>query len=248
MGFVNTQQEALPAHELVVNVVQEDDLDFLNNIDVANLITERGDSIVGQPRSTINVTEIEKALNSHPDIANAEVYMSIDGKLSVDVKQRRPVIRIINADGESYYLDEEGRPMPLSDKFSARVLVANGNILEPYSSRYQLSMKEIAADSALRHRTLLDELFAMAKFINADEFWKAQVQQIYINKDREMEIVPMAGDQKILFGDSTNLEEKFDKLLVFYQEGLNATGWWNKYSTINLKFKSQIVCTKKEKL
>jgi cell division protein FtsQ len=39
--------------------------------------------------------------------------------------------------------------------------------------------------------------------------------------------------------------EKFEKLHTFYLQGLNTTGSWNKYSVINLKFKNQIVCTKK---
>jgi cell division protein FtsQ len=85
----------------------------------------------------------------------------------------------------------------------------------------------------------------MAKYINADDFWRSQIHQIYVNDNDDMEIVPLVGDQRIIFGDTTSMEEKFKKLLTFYQEGLNTTGWWNKYSTINLKFKNQIVCTKK---
>jgi cell division protein FtsQ len=246
MGFVNTEQERSPGTALNVHVVAEPDLDFLNQLDVQDLIRSRGDSIIGQPRSSIDVAAIEKALNSHPDIKNAEVFLSIDGKLSVEVKQRRPLVRIINTDGESYYLDEEGKPMPLSDKFSARVLIANGNIFEPYSGRYMLSMQDLSKDSAMLANSVLDELYAMAAFISKDEFWRAQVQQVFINADKEIELVPTAGDQKILFGDTTDLEEKFEKLLTFYQQGLNATGWWNKYSQINLKFKNQVVCTRKE--
>ena len=40
-------------------------------------------------------------------------------------------------------------------------------------------------------------------------------------------------------------EEKFEKLKMFYTEGLNKTDGWNKYSTINIKYKNQVVCTKK---
>ena len=86
----------------------------------------------------------------------------------------------------------------------------------------------------------------MATYIDADPFWKSQVQQVFINDDKEMELVPMVGNQKIIFGDTTCMDEKFKKLLIFYSQGLNTTGWWNKYATINLKFKNQIVCTKKE--
>lgn len=246
MGFVNKEQDSLLCKSLDIKVNQDDDLYFLDKMDIAQLIFKRGDSIINQPKSTVNIPAIKQALNSHSDIANAEVYITIDGRLKVAVKQRKPVLRVFNLTGDSYYLDDEGKLMPLSDKYTAKVLVANGNIPEAYATSYKYSIAEISKDKEKKKNTMLDELYAMATYIDADEFWKAQVQQIYINTDNDMEIVPMVGNQKIIFGDTASMDEKFKKLLIFYQQGLNTTGWWDKYSIINLKFKSQIVCTKKE--
>jgi len=245
MGFVNKEQDAQLCKALDVKVNQDGDLYFIDKLDIAQLLKDRGDSIVGQPKATVNITDIERSLNSHAAISKAEVSMSIDGVVKVDVKQRNPVIRVINADGDSYYLDDEGKLMPLSDKYTMKVVVANGNIIEPYSKYFMHSMADIAKDSTLKATSMLDELYAMATYIHADGFWRSQVQQIYINSEKDMEIVPMAGNQKIIFGDTTAMDEKFKKLLTFYREGLNTTGWWDKYSVINLKFKNQIVCTKK---
>ena len=246
LGFVNKEQDSLLCKSLDIKVNQDDDVYFLNKMDIQQLIKERGDSIIGQPKSTVNIPELENALNSHPDIASSEVYITVNGEVKVKVTQRKPIIRIINTNGDSYYLDIEGTLMPLSDKYTARVLIANGDIIEPYAKRYTYSIARIAADSVMSKNSMLDELYAMANYINADEFWKAQVQQIYVNTDKDMELVPRVGDQKIIFGDTTAMDEKFKKLLTFYRQGLNTTGWWDKYSTINLKFKNQIVCTKKE--
>lgn len=245
LGFVNKEQEGLLCTGMDVTVDHDDDLYFLDKLDVEKLIRDSGDPIDGQIKQSVDVTKIEKALNSHAAIANAEVTLTINGELKVHVKQRKPVMRLINANGESYYIDNTGRPMPLSDKYTARVLIANGNIMEPYSGRYMYNMNDISKDSLVKASSMLDELYAMANYINADEFWQAQIQQIYVNKDKEMEIVPMVGDQRIIFGDTVAMDEKFKKLMTFYQEGLNTTGWWDKYSSINLKFKNQIVCTKK---
>lgn len=245
MGFVNKEQDSLLCKKLDIKVNQEGDLYFIDKIDIAQLMKDRGDSIIGQPKSSVNVADIEQALNSHAAISKAEVSMSIDGEVNVDVKQRKPIIRIINADGDSYYLDDEGKLMPLSDKYTMKVVIANGNLIEPYSKRYMYSIEKLGKDSLLKANSKLDELYAMATYIQADEFWKAQIHQIYVNSENDMEIVPLAGNQKIIFGDTSSMDEKFKKLLTFYQQGLNTTGWWNKYSTINLKFKNQIVCTKK---
>ncbi len=245
MGFVNKQQDALLCKALNVSVNQEDDLYFLDKFDIIQLIKDRGDSIKNQPKASVNVSEIEKSLNSHADISNAEVYMSIDGEVKVEVTQRKPVVRIMNLDGDSYYIDNKGTFMPLSTKYTAKVLIANGMLSEPFIRRYTYSIADIGKDSLLNKTSMLDEIYAMANYINADKFWSAQIQQIYINKDKDMEIVPIVGDQKIIFGDTTYMDEKFKKLFTFYQQGLNTTGWWDKYSIINLKFKNQIVCTKK---
>lgn len=245
LGFINKEQDKLLCSGMDIRVDQSNDLYFLDNSDLEKLITDRGDSIIGQPKSSVDVTSIEKALNSHFAIENAEVYLDINGKLSVEVKQRNPIIRIINMSGEEYYIDDRGRAMPLSEKYTPKVLIANGHLNEPYSLRYKYSAEEIAQDTLLS-KSMIDELYSMAQYINTDPFWRSQIHQIYVNENNDMELVPLAGDQKIIFGDTTNMEDKFKKLLTFYQQGLNTTGWWEKYSTINLKFKNQIVCTKKE--
>lgn len=245
MGFVNKEQDSLLCKSLDIKVNQDGDLYFLNKMDIAELIHKRGDSIVNQPKATVNIVAIENALNSHENIADARVYVTIDGKVKVDVKQRRPLLRVINATDDSYYIDDEGKLMPLSDKYTIRVLIANGNVSDSYAMHYKHSVKDMVKDNKAGKNSMLDELYAMGVYIDANPFWKAQIQEIYINEDKDMELVPLAGNQKIIFGDTSAMEEKFNKLLIFYQQGLNTTGWWDKYSIINLKFKNQIVCTKK---
>ncbi len=92
---------------------------------------------------------------------------------------------------------------------------------------------------------MIDDIFAVVSFIEKDEFLKAQIQQIFINEKNDIELVPMVGDHKIILGDKKDLDTKFRKLLLLYQKGLSKTGW-NQYSIINLKFKNQVICTKKQ--
>ena len=245
MSFVNSKQNSLLCKSLDVKINQNDDVYFLDKMAVEKLIKDRGDSIVGQPRYSLNIPELERALDSHEDIAKAQASMTIDGEVRVIVKQRKPILRIFNSTGDSYYIDEAGKLMPLSEKYTARVLVANGDIKESYAANYMYSIADIARDSAKKANSSLDELFAMAMYINMDEFWKSQVEQIFVNSERDLELIPLVGNHKIIFGDTTLMDEKFKKLMTFYKQGLNTTGYWEKYSTINLKFKNQIVCTKK---
>ena len=44
--------------------------------------------------------------------------------------------------------------------------------------------------------------------------------------------------------DMTNFEQKLDRLMKFYIDGLGVVGW-NKYSSISVAFSNQVVCKKK---
>ena len=142
----------------------------------------------------------------------------------------------------SYYLDENGFIMPLSQNYTARLLVVNGRINEPFATRYTLNFNTLA--DTLKTKTLLDEIYTLSKYIDQSDFWKAQIEQVYVNKQLEMELIPKVGNHRIVFGEVENIENKFEKLMVFYKKGLSKTGW-NEYSEINLKYKNQVVCTKK---
>ena len=90
---------------------------------------------------------------------------------------------------------------------------------------------------------MLEDLFLLATFVNKNQFWKSQVQQIYVAWAQEIQLIPRVGKHKILLGDVSDLDEKFDNLLNFYKYGLNNVGW-DKYKSVDLSFKDQVVCKK----
>jgi cell division protein FtsQ len=129
-------------------------------------------------------------------------------------------------------LDEHSLKMPISQAFTAHVPVATGNIYEAYKTRDSM------------HSQVGVELNKIATYVDKEAFWKAQIEQIFVTAESEFVLVPKVGNHTILLGTAENMEAKFEKLMVFYKEGLPRVGW-DKYTTINLKFKDQIVCTKK---
>jgi cell division protein FtsQ len=66
-----------------------------------------------------------------------------------------------------------------------------------------------------------------------------------VNADREIELFPAIGNHKIVFGEAKDIAEKFNKLKLFYTQGLNKSDGWMKYAIVNLKYKNLVVCTKK---
>ena len=92
----------------------------------------------------------------------------------------------------------------------------------------------------------MKSLFYLTNVIRHDKFWNAQVEQIYIEPNQDIVLIPRVGDHKIIFGDTSNALEKFENLLVFYQKALPKVGWQT-YHTINVKFKGQLVCSRRDK-
>jgi cell division protein FtsQ len=207
---------------LEIQVDTEGDLFFVNAEMVRDMLLEKEDTILGKPYEDINIYLLEEFLDTHPNIKKAELYLTIDGNLCVDVKQRKPVVRVFE-EKDSYYLDEEIMQFSLSEKYSARVL--------------QVYWSEITEE-----RRMI--LASIIELIDADEFLKAQITAIAFDETDELIVYPRVGDHKIILGEAQDLVKKFEKLKVFYRHGLEKVGW-GRYSHINLKFKDQVVCTKR---
>ena len=245
VAFVTNKENNVKAENMLVSVNNTEVNTFIDEEDVKDFFKERKDSILHASLKNIDVNGLEKALNSHPAIENAEISVDVNGDLKIDVTQRTPLVRVMNLDGESYYIDNTSKLMPLNDKYTARVIVATGFIMEPYAARYQFSVNSISNNELFSKVSVLDDIYNISVFISKDSVLASMIHQINITTEKEIELYPSIGNHKIIFGEAKDFEEKFNKLKLFYTEGLNKTDGWNKYSTINIKYKNQVVCTKK---
>ncbi len=246
LGYVNHAESLQKCTALDIQIDNEPSgVYFIDKQDVITMLNDRAMYPVGVPAQVVNTHAIEALFDDDPYVFNAEVFMNVKGKLNIEVKQRKAIMRVINFKGEKFYIDSVGALMPMSDQYVARVPVATGSIagsllftkIKPF-----LNTEDSA--TASRH-DLMDSLFVLADYIAKDEVLSALVEQVYVNADHEFELIPLIGGQKILFGGIEDMEDKFSRLLVFYQKGLVRRGW-DAYATINLKYRDQIVCTQLE--
>lgn len=207
---------------------------FIERAEIDEILKEKNGLLVGRRLSGINIQYLEDKLRANPFIEYAKVYIDMDGVLHADVKQRVPVLRVLNMAGQDFYIDQNGLKIPLSDHFTARVLAANGAIMEGFSGKVDTLKTVIGKD-----------LFQTAKFIEEDSLWREQIVQMFVDANNDIELVPRVGNQKIILGDAKNVKTKLRNLLLFYKKALPQYGW-DTYSTINLKFDGQIVCQKRD--
>ncbi len=219
---------------LEINIDRSDNNYFILEEDIKEMFFNMGYHADSQQLSEVDIRKIEQQVNNVPSAFRADAYTTIDGKVKIDIKQRKPILRVFLQSGQSFYMDEDGWLMPLSANFTAHVLVASGNIETEFAR-----VKNAEKDSS----GILKDLFSLAKYINENEFWKGQIIQLFVNTEEEIELIPRVGNHTIVLGDISDMNEKFEKLMIFYKKGLPKVGW-NEYSQINLKFKNQVVCKK----
>ena len=243
LSFVENQRLSVPCRGIAVEIDKDPPHDFIDQEEVRKIIANKGVKTKGVRLEKINILKLEKAINLNPSIERSDVHREINGILCVTVKQRNPIVRVMNLMNISYYIDEKGAMMPLSDRYAARVPIANGFIMNPYISHYYRDVTKITPGDTI-NKAVLRNIYLLTKYIDGNEFLKALVEQIYITEDYDFVLVPKIGPSTIILGSIENYEEKCKKLWVMYKEALPLTGW-NTYSSIDLQFKDQVVCTKK---
>ena len=130
VGFASHKQSEMPCSGIIISIQEGSGSGFVEDSDIRQIVQNKFGSTERKPLASINISLLEKIINTNPFIYDAEVFSTIDGKLNIEVKQRIPVLRVINYKNESFYIDKEGVFMPSSDKFTARVPVANGFIFD----------------------------------------------------------------------------------------------------------------------
>jgi len=234
LGFTTHRHNHQVCQSIHLNITNADELKFIDEEDVNSVIFKYVDSEpIGTELYEQDLHAIENELRINPFVKNAEVYFDNAGGLHLEVLQRRPIMRIINSENVSYYIDSEGYKAPLSSKFTSRVPIMSGHISDNDAVNGKVESSSMIA------------IYEFAKYIDANAFWNAQIEQIHIDKNGEAILIPKVGEHEIFLGELENVEEKLDKVFTFYKEGLSRLGW-DVYEGIDVRFDKQVVAIKKE--
>lgn len=232
-SFNANRQNKIVCENVAISINQESGIFFLDNEDVKGILLHSfGDSVKGDQIQKIDVGRIEKVLENDPYVQDAETWLDANGELHIQIVQKQPIARVINKYGVNYYINENANKIPISSKFTARVPVVTGNVQEGTNQTDMITTP------------VLKNVLTLTRFIHNNTFWNAQIEQVSVANNGTFVLIPKLGNHKIEFGGIDNMEDKFHKLEIFYTDGLSYVGW-DKYETIKLDYKGQIVCEKK---
>jgi cell division protein FtsQ len=226
LGFTTIERRGLALN--AIHVTYSEPNQFVSESEIKQMVNRNFKWLKGAMLDTVNTQVIEYKIEEHPWVKNAEVFKGYSfndstgkgGRIIIKIEQEKPVLRVMTENG-GYYMNQDGKTMPLSSTHTSNVIVITGNATQ---------------------KMVDNELLPFIDYINSDKFWKALFQQIHIHQNGEFLLVPRVGDHRIEFGTTENMEKKLRNLKLVYTKGFN-NGAWDKYRTVTLKYNNQVVCT-----
>lgn len=192
---------------------------YVSELAVNKLLIQNHGAVQSVGKETLDLNKVETLLNAHDMIENAEVFLSINGKLGASITQRKPIARVMGQ--EVYYIDRQGLKMPLSRYHSARVPLVLG----------------VSEEN-------LGELFPLLDYIRKDEFLARQIVGVESHSEGVYELQIRELDFVIYFGKIEDIEKKFNNFKAFYKQAMKEEKL-NTYKKVDLQFGNQVVATKK---
>jgi len=237
-AFLTYKIHKMPCRGISVDIADSSYYHFVTREEIRDLIAENSGRILGRSIKDISIPEIEERIAQIRELKDVEVYTTIDGILHVLVDQRDPVMRVM-ADGGDFFVDKDGVVMRRRGLYTPRLHIVGGNI--------RITSKMLSGVSVLDtsiKNSILKDIYQLVSYINDDSFWSAQIDQIYVDNNDKIDLIPRLGNNLIHLGTIENYEGKLRNLEAFYRKVLPEAGW-NKYDLINLEYKDQIVCRKR---
>ncbi len=154
--FVAVKGGKTKVSSTTINIYRDTDKGFLNADSVSSEL-KKIQNIDSAELMNLKIPSLEDMLVRNPYVDELDIFTGIKGEIMVNVKEKKPLIRIFNKKSKGYYITGEGDILPLSNNYSARVLVVNGYINIPAQKGHSNVYDTIYDTTSLR------EIIALAK-------------------------------------------------------------------------------------
>lgn len=240
MLYAHKKQSSILLQNIFIQIEEEGE--FVVKTDVQQWLTSKK-IVPHKPLNSIDLAMLEKTLAVNPYVEHVSIHKTMQGDLFIHIKQRRAVFRVFNLWKDAFYVDDNGFKFPTSNQYTPRVLIVCGHIPERVNDNASLiTISDNTQDTVPKN--LIFKIFQVAQKISKDKFWSKQISMVYVNEYKQFEFVPVLGNQRIIFGDTDRMDEKFENLKALYLKGFPRVGW-DTYQHIDLRFNGQIICKKK---
>lgn len=223
MVFVVPSRKEKVCHEIHIKVCDFDKYRFVSAHTVELHLKMSGHYPAGRKSSEIDLSEIERRIDELNVVKTASCYFDNNGDLQIEITQRMPLYRVKSVKND-YYVDSDRKIMSTSVHFSAYVPLVTGNVDDKFA---------------------VSELYDFMEYLTKSSRWGSAFSQVYVYPDNSVELIPRIGNFTIEMGKLDRYREKLDKLDIFLEK-MPLYKSWNEYSAISLKYRDQVVCTRRD--
>lgn len=207
-----------------IMIVEGQTTDSVTKRGVLAEINRYPEKIVGAQIPTINTRKIENYLQEFPQFEDVTCSFNTAGRLNVKVTPMVPEVRVFE-DSISYYINKDGKRMTSKASFFVDVPVITGRFNDEFRPK---------------------DVLPVTRFISKDEVMSKLVSMVKADDADNIILIPRIHGHVINFGDTNRLDEKRRALLTMYRKVIPYKGW-EEYDTISVKFKGQVVATRRNK-
>jgi len=175
-----------------IDIKDSSDYHFVTKRQLFNLVYGSTGKIIGEQIKDLSVSDIEEKISALHELKEAEVYVTIDGTVHVYADQRDPVMRVMPNEGGDFYIDKDGVVLRKRNLYSPRLHVVGGNINISSAMLNGVSV----LDTSIKN-SILKDIYYLVDYINDDNFWSAQIDQIYVDGNNQIDLIPRVGNQTI---------------------------------------------------
>lgn len=202
---------------------------FINEKDMMKEVELVNSNWKGKRIIDLKINALEESIKRNDYVRNAQIVSGQNGKLTIFVEQKNPIARVFEGEGQSYYLSENWDKIPVSSKFSKRVITIMGStqsLLNPITKTDSFIQFEV--------KTILD-------YIKENDFWAKAIDQVYVEPSGKIEMVLVFSHSVLKFGTITeDYEKRFNKIMIFYKSVLNYVDL-SQYKYLDFTYKNQII-------
>ena len=227
-AFASRRQNAMVCKSVHIQMLDSEK--FVSSAQIWHQLNTK--KLIHKKINLLKIDSLETLFKKNPFIAEASLSVDLSGMLNVKIAQKHPFVMVTNSVGQRFFIDRQGNKMPFSRADTNKFYRVSGHIAEGLGK----------ADTI--KTPILKNILYLSNFIETSPFKRNEYRFFEISDQDQMRLLPAKQPFIVLLGDTSHLDEKFLKLdlmysTVFPREGLN------KYSTIDLQYTDQVVCTLK---
>lgn len=229
--FTAQQAGSLTCDKIEVIITNPRAQNFISEDEVAAMARPFA---AGKRIEGLDVNSLEEYLCHTSAICAAEAYIHNPATLTLEVTQRNPVLRFQTESG-GFYCDSSGFILPLLGKVTLDLPVVSGHL--------RFDAPKNFSGHPTSGQQWLSQLLKLTETVRRNPYWSREIEQIWVEDNSDIVLYMRSCDEKFIFGSLGDTEAKLTKLAGYYRTiRPEAAAKGKKYTTVNLKYKDQIIC------